>query len=298
MTSRDVREQLRRIEALVRTIESAADPHVRTSAIELMKALMEIHGAGIERMMEIAFETGESGRETIERLAADDLVRSLLLLYGLHPLDFEARVLQALEKVRPYLQSHGGDVELLGTAEGVIRLRLRGSCNGCASSAMTLELAIEEALYDAAPDLTAIDVEGLGEQPRASGLVQIGHAKPTGNAAPREGNSWEDVGPVASIVSGSVQTVDVSGRHVLFCRIGETLYAYDDTCPGCDNTLQGARLDGTSLGCPSCGQRFDALRAGRGLDRPSLHLEPFPLLVESGRARIALPALRASAWQG
>lgn len=186
MTSQEFRKELQRVEELVRTIESAADPNVRASAVELMTALMQIHGAGIERMMEITFESGAHGAETVDRFGTDDLVASLLLLYGLHPVPFETRVMQALDKVRPMLKAHGGDVELLGTAEGVVRLRLDGSCNGCASSAMTLKNAIEEAIYEAAPDLAALEVEGVVDVPQpsglpagpSSGLVQLGRSRP------------------------------------------------------------------------------------------------------------------------
>ena len=52
---------------------------------------------------------------------------------GSIPPILESRVEQALERVRPYLRSHGGNVEMLGIAEGVVRLRMLGSCNGCPS---------------------------------------------------------------------------------------------------------------------------------------------------------------------
>lgn len=167
--------KLQKIEELVRAIESAADPNVRASAVELMQSLMDLHGAGIERMMEIVFESGANGGEIIDRFADDDLAASLLLLHDLHPQDIETRVMQALDKVRPYLRSHGGNVELIGFHDGIVRLRLEGSCHGCASSAMTLKLAIEEAVYEAAPDLIAMEVEGVVEQPPPpAGLVQLG----------------------------------------------------------------------------------------------------------------------------
>jgi Fe-S cluster biogenesis protein NfuA len=125
-------------------------------------------------MMEIVFETGAPGAETIDRFGADELVASLLLLYGLHPLAFESRVLRALESVRPHLASHGGDVELLGTADGTVRLRLLGACRGRGSSAMALRQTIDEAVYTAAPDLVTIEVEGAEAEPPAPGLVRIG----------------------------------------------------------------------------------------------------------------------------
>ncbi len=283
---KEFQQRLQKIEGLVQTIESSADPHMRASAIELLQTLMEVHGAGIERLMEMVFEM--AGGEIIDRFGDDELVASLLLLYGLHPLDMETRVLQALDKVRPYLRSHGGNVELLSAQDGVVRLQLQGSCNGCASSAMTLKLAIEEAIYEAAPDITALDVEGVVAP--AAAFVQL--KKSHEPASLLEANGWEDVRGLTSIVEGAVQTIEISGRPILFCRVGENYYAYNNICPECGQTMQRAALKITTLVCPTCQQRFDVMRAGRGLDKPSLYLEPFPLLIEQGQAKIALPGFR------
>jgi Fe-S cluster biogenesis protein NfuA len=234
---KEFQRRLQKIEALIHTIESAADQNMRASAVELMQSLMELHGAGIERMMEIAYESGAPGGEIIDRLARDDLVESLLLLYGLHPLDIETRVTQALDKVRPYLRSHGGNVELIKIADGAVRLRLDGSCNGCASSAMTLKLAIEEAIYEFAPDVAALEVEGVVAQPAPSGLVQLGRA-PGRNGSVADGYGWEDVNNLAAAPNGVVQNIEVSGHSVLFCRLGETLYAYNDVLRANDERRQ------------------------------------------------------------
>jgi nitrite reductase/ring-hydroxylating ferredoxin subunit len=157
---------------------------------------------------------------------------------------------------------------------------------------MTLKLAIEEAIYAAAPDVVAIEAEGVAEEPVATGFVQIG--KSPGYAAPAknghgDGNGWEEVSNLGSLSSSSVQMMEIRGRPILFCRLGESFYAYSNNCPGCGSALQGASLEVTNLVCPQCRQQYDVIRAGRGLDQPNLHLEPFPLLFEQGRAKVALP---------
>ena len=97
----------------------------------------------------------------IDRLAEAPLISNLLILYNLHPLDLETRVRAALDSVKPRLGLHGGDVELTGvSADGVIRLRLAGNCHGCPSSRVTLKNSIEEAIYNAAPDVTGLEVDG------------------------------------------------------------------------------------------------------------------------------------------
>ncbi len=288
---------IQRIEALIRKIEAMSDPEARATGVELLQSLMELNASGIERMLEMAADTGAAGQGLIDGFGRDEMVRGLLLLYGLHPVALETRVAEALVKVRPYLQSHGGNVEVLGIADGVVRLRLEGSCKSCPSSAMTLKLAIEEAIYEAAPDITAIEAEGVLEPPAPSGLVSLGRLhreedvsqQPNGN-----GHGWQDVSGLTALAQGAVQTIAVSGRALLFCRLDETFYAYSNDCPGCGQTLQDAYLEAASIVCPACKERYDCVGAGRGLDQPGLQLEPYPLLMEQGRAKVSLPHLVAS----
>ncbi|HST22547.1 MAG TPA: NifU family protein [Blastocatellia bacterium] len=168
---KEFQQRIQRVEELVRKIETVADPDTRASAIELMQSLMDLHSAGLERMMDITFQNGEAGSQIIDNFAHDELVGSLLLLYGLHPLPLEERVIKALDNVRPSLRSHGGNIELLSVTDGVVRLRLAGS--GCASTAATFKLAIEGAVYDAAPDITALQVEAVVEQKQPTGFVKL-----------------------------------------------------------------------------------------------------------------------------
>jgi Fe-S cluster biogenesis protein NfuA len=135
-------------------------------AEELVRCLVDLYGAGLSRIAELV------GPQTLRGLADDPLVASLLLVHDLHPLDADTRVQRALDRVRPYLGSHAGGVEYLGIdSGGVVRLRLQGTCHGCPSSTVTVRQAIEQAVRDAVPEATGIDVEGVtAVQP----LLQIG----------------------------------------------------------------------------------------------------------------------------
>jgi Fe-S cluster biogenesis protein NfuA/nitrite reductase/ring-hydroxylating ferredoxin subunit len=305
----NAQSQLQSIEALLQKIERANDPALAATAKELVQSLMEYHGAGLERILEIVHQSVGPGAPVIDTLGRDGLVRSLLLLYGLHPDGLETRVLQALEKTRPYLKSHGGNVTLVRLDDaGAVTLRLEGNCHGCPSSSATLRLAVEEAIYEAAPDVTAILVEGSIEEPsRAVAFVPLSELSDAGRGNGRgriqnngqeskmeyEQVGWKDVFGLDAIPSGTSRTEEVGGREMLFCRLEETLYAYNNTCPGCSQPLGGARLEGTVLACPICSQHYDVIRAGRGVDLETLHLEPVPLLRENGRVRVALPLTKA-----
>jgi Fe-S cluster biogenesis protein NfuA len=160
MNDHQARELVARIDVLLDDVHD----------VELVQALVDLYGEGLARI--VAHDP-----ECVAGLAEDELVSHLLLLHGLHPLPLEERVRGALADVRPYLEQHGGDVELLGVEAGVARLRLEGSCNGCPSSTATLKHAIEDAIQRVAPDVEEIRAEGAVEP---SGLLQIEIACPPG----------------------------------------------------------------------------------------------------------------------
>ena len=164
--------QMQQIESHAQTIERSADENVRTAASELVRAVLDLHAAGFAKVLELLSQS-EAGRAIRDACVRDELVGSLLLLHGLHPDDLEARVRQALDGVRPYLNSHGGDVELLEIADGMVRLQMQGSCNGCPSSSATLRQTIERAIYEAAPDVAAIEVAAASAALPASGFVEL-----------------------------------------------------------------------------------------------------------------------------
>ena len=271
--ARDLRAVGSRIEELLGQIRATGDPGTAELAEEVVRLVVELYGAGLERTVELA------GPQALDRLVEDELVASLLVLHDLHPKDTETRVVEALDQVRPYLGSHAGGVELLGVdTEGVVHLRLEGSCDGCPSSTMTVKLAIERAIEEAAPEVTAVEVENLTREKEPQ-LLQIQPLR----------REWEVVDGLDGLEPGRLTAVEVAGAGVVVCSVGGELYAYRDRCPSCGAGLAGtAALDDGVLACGSCRERFDVRLAGRGVDRSELHLVPLPLLAGDGRVRLAV----------
>jgi len=164
----EFQQRLQSIESLLARIESAADPSLRNSVQELVQLVMDLHGAALERAMELIRGTGESGEGVVQRLGRDELVSSLLVLHGIHPVDLEARVRQAIDKVGSRLRAHEGEVELLSIQEGVVRLRLHAKDHGCGSTADDLKEMVEQAVYQGAPDVSSLIVEIVGASERQS----------------------------------------------------------------------------------------------------------------------------------
>ena len=164
----DVEATGERVEALLAELRSQAGPQVAAAAEELVSCLVELYGAGLATITEI-LGADEAGPRLMDKLVADPLVESLLLVHDLHPLDTSARVRRAVEEVLPQLGSHAGNVEYLGLDEaGVLRLRLEQS--GC--SADTVRDLIEKAVAGAAPEAAGVSIE-LAQPPAEPTLLQI-----------------------------------------------------------------------------------------------------------------------------
>jgi Fe-S cluster biogenesis protein NfuA/nitrite reductase/ring-hydroxylating ferredoxin subunit len=293
LDDQELRGRVARIETLLEEIESFRDPEARARIAEMVQTLLELYGEGLGRIVDIVGRLGSQDMK--DELLGDELITHLLILHGLHPVDVETRVLEALDEVRPYLESHGGNVQFLGIGDGVARVRLEGSCEGCPSSTMTLKLAIEEAVQKAAPELEGVEAEGVAEPPsRPTTTFVAGPALSRKRKKEQEENrssSWTTIGEL-DVPGGGMLAKEVVGERVLFLKLAGNLYAYRDVCPGCGASLERGELRVADLTCSGCGRRYDARRAGRSLgDASSLHLEPFPLLVgEDGRTKVAPPS--------
>lgn len=294
-----------RVEQLLASF-AASGPLGRQRAEELVRLVVELHGAGLERLLEITDDDGGLSDRLLERFADDELVSGVLLLHGLHPYDVRTRVEQALEKVRPYLGSHGGDVRLVEvTDDGVARLRMLGSCQGCPSSSVTLALAVEGAVEAAAPEIERIECDDSPEEDADRSLISPDslfsrvHREDEvsgGGSGAGRGSVWTSV-DLPELASGQLRVLTVADTDVVVCRVGANVYAYRNRCASCAGDLGGAslqRVAGSTAGtvvlvCAHCRSHFDVRGAGVELRDGNLHLEPLPLLAEDGAVEIALP---------
>jgi Fe-S cluster biogenesis protein NfuA/nitrite reductase/ring-hydroxylating ferredoxin subunit len=287
----DPESLVRRVQELTARLEQIASPEDRMHAEELLGAVIELYGEGLARIFEALEDGGEASAPIRERLAGDGVVASLMLIHGLFPVDLEARVAEALDSVRPYMESHGGDVELIGIENGVARIRLEGSCEGCPASASTLELAIKQALDEAAPDLEGLAVEGAAGSPSpiGDGATEL----PVVQVAPGRAGvqpAWYELERLPVAEDGDLAALEIEGIRLLVARIEGSLLAYRDACAGCGGGLAAGELSDGVLACPACERRYYLPRAGRSLGDERLQLEPVPLLEGAGGAKVALAA--------
>ncbi|MGA3239447.1 MAG: NifU family protein [Bryobacteraceae bacterium] len=172
-------QRIQSIERMLGEIEGSADLGLRTSVRQLVQSVMDLHGAGLDRILELIRSDAAGGEGLVEKLGRDELVASLLVLYGLHPLNLEARITEGLDKARARLRSHQGEVELLSVQDGVVRLRLHANGHGCGSTAQALKELVEDAVYQCAPDIASLVIEDAGEKP---GFVSLELLQKTASA--------------------------------------------------------------------------------------------------------------------
>ncbi|MCI4676677.1 NifU family protein [Candidatus Mycolicibacterium alkanivorans] len=269
-----------RIQALLAACATDG-PAAQARAEQLVGEVVDLYGAALTRVMAAVDDPALA-----EHLAADDLVGSLLLVHGIHPHDVTERVSRALDGVRPYLGSHGGDVRLLGIADGVVRLSFSGSCSSCPSSAVTLELAVEDAVRTAAPEIDSVEAVAA----EVASAIPVDSLMSRVHSGRHEPTTWYAVPELEALRAGEVAGFAVGDIAVLACRVGDAVLAYLDQCPGCANSMSGATLSGAVLRCPSCHARFDVVHAGAGTGESVGHLRPVPVLARDGVLSMAVPA--------
>ncbi|CAB1129772.1 putative Rieske domain-containing protein [Candidatus Hydrogenisulfobacillus filiaventi] len=262
----------RDMETVVAEVGESGNPELRRRVGAVVNALLTMYRFGWEEALELARRRDP---ELVELWSRNPILSPLLVVHDLHPRSLSQRVEEALERVRPYLASHGGGVRLLGVEGGRVRLALEGHCAGCPSSRVTVEEALRRELAVAAPDLEELVVEGEAGPPRVlQGL-------PAAAAGWVEVEGLEDPGP------SGVRVLDLDGHAVLLLRCGGDWYAFHRYCPRCDRPAAFQRRQDL-LVCQGCGTAYDPRKAGREADGGGGHLEPVPLLVQGNRAKLAL----------
>lgn len=274
----ELNRQSDRIQELIEEIDALPDEKARDMMQECMQEVLSFYGHGLERILGIISEGNNTAAKDIyNNMLGDSFVNGLLLIHDLHPFDLRTRLNLALEKVRPYMDSHGGSVEIISLEDGVAKLRLNGNCKGCPSSSATLELGIKQAIEENCPDLLGLEVEG------ATSINLVSNGKQ--QTLTYQG--WKTITGVNKLTNGEMKPVELSGIQLIVCKVNDQLYAYRNVCPACDLPLNTGKLEGNIVSC-KLGHSYDIQQAGKCTLDDELHIDPFPLLQENGSIKIAV----------
>ncbi|MBL9147947.1 MAG: NifU family protein [Phycisphaerae bacterium] len=235
-------------------------------------ALEAFHAEALRRIVR-RLRADERGKELLFELVDDPLVHAAMLTLGIVKPDVVVRVARAIERVRPYAQSHGGDVELVRVEAKVAYVRMHGACSGCSASAQTLSESVETAVKAVAPEIER--VEAIADRP-VVGLVTL---TVKADEAPSERHGWVAGPSVDELAESRPTRVLNEGCDVLLVRRGERVFAYRNSCPHQGMPLDDGMLsDDGVLMCPWHGLQFDVC-SGECVNEPSVQLEPLPLKI-------------------
>lgn len=276
MVTVDNLEQLaERVDKAIAEVQ-ALDPEVRAKAMTLKSTIEEFHKVGLTRIVKKLKDDPE-GKKLLFELVDEPTVYALFAMHGLVRADLKTQVSRVIEMVRPYMQSHGGDVTLVDVKGKTVFVRLSGNCNGCSMSSVTLRNTVEESLNEHVPEVEKVEV--VPNEPEASGLVQL-QASPADDSE----HGWIGGPLVSEIEEGKPFAFECDEDKVLLIKSAKGLRAFRNACAHQGLPLDGGILDNENgtITCPWHGFQFDS-ESGECFSAPQCQLEPFPLRVTDDR---------------
>jgi nitrite reductase/ring-hydroxylating ferredoxin subunit/Fe-S cluster biogenesis protein NfuA len=294
-------------ETLVKRVDDArasADQlgdQAQAAVKEYREALEAFHAEAL-RVMIRRLKADARGKELLLELAEEPLVYASMLTLGVVKADLTTRVARAIERIRPYARSHGGDVEFVRVDGDTAFVRLHGACSGCSMSAQTLSEGVENAIRAVAPEITS--VEQVKDRPVAGFIpltIKAGDAAAPGNGTgttigvgmgtSAANAAWQSAGwvrgpMIAEVAESKPTRVMTDGSDVLVIRREGQVFAYRNVCPHQGMPLDDGMLsaDGT-LTCPWHGLEFDVC-SGECKNEPMVQLEPLPVKIHESRVWI------------
>jgi nitrite reductase/ring-hydroxylating ferredoxin subunit/Fe-S cluster biogenesis protein NfuA len=249
-------------------------------AVAELEALVgRLEREGDERSLRLLQLVDAIHRPALERIAAGDLehpaAHALLAMYELVPLDERVLVEEALDEVRPYIHSHGGALELLEVEGGVVHVRMSGSCQGCAASALTLRRGIDAALRERVPGFREV----VAHEPEGPPLLQIEDLRRP---------VFADAAALDELAPGRLCRVVIDDVALLLANVDGEVYALRDGCPVDGLSLEGGHLAGAVVVCPWHNCAYD-VRTGKRVDgEDGAGLAVIPVAVRDGVVQAAV----------
>lgn len=274
---------------------AALEPNARRVIQDALDALNRLHKDGLTTVVRRLRED-DRGRELLYELVDDPGVRMLLAMHGIIRPDPSTLARQALDQVRPGLQSHGGDVEFSHLSDGVAYVRLQGACNGCSMAAVTMRSSVEEALKAAVPGLTGVEVLPNDPSPTLIPLDQLTVRRRDDETDQLLATGWCDVLAADTITAGQVHPVTVRPRdgdpvEAIVVSAAGRLSAYVNVCAHQGRRLDDALVDATegTITCAGHGLCFDT-NDGECLTLPGARLVALPVRTVDGRVWVRAQA--------
>jgi Fe-S cluster biogenesis protein NfuA/nitrite reductase/ring-hydroxylating ferredoxin subunit len=231
-------------------------------------------------------QSSPQGATGLREAAADPYVYAVLRTLGLVRPSLQERIEAALDNVRPGLEGHGGNVELVELRPpDTVVLRLLGSCQGCPSSSLTLSDGVEKAIREACPEIQHI--ETASRQYAATAPASEGAEQRVSPFAIGGRHPWLPVMGLEDLPRNGLLAQEVLSDALLFWRGPDgDVHCYRNACAHLGMPLGDGEVDPAGvLTCPHHGFRF-ALESGECLTVPEVQLEPWAVRVVNGEIQV------------
>ncbi|NER81985.1 MAG: Rieske 2Fe-2S domain-containing protein [Leptolyngbya sp. SIO1D8] len=267
-TLNDLVEDIQRYEAIV----EQWDTQQQQVVLQLKQAIEALHKEALTRLIR---SVKQEAMGALRNATQDDLVYGLLRYHDLVKApSLQQRLQQALDDVRPGLQGHQGDIELVSIRlPDTVEVRLVGACSHCPASQLTLSEAVEIAIKRHCPEIEHV-VE-VAYQP----VAQTPEALPA--------SDWRLVTSLAEIPEQGVLDLKLEGHKLLLSRQGETVQCFRNACSHLGVPIDGGECEAGILTCPYHGFQFE-LSTGNCLTAPAVPLQPYPVQVRNGQVFVRL----------
>ena len=276
-----------RLEAIV----AAWDEPQRLTVQALKCAIEDLNKEAFTRLIR-ALRDDPAARARLGHSVTDPLVYGVLRFHGLVKESLPARVERALDEVRPFMASHGGNVELVALRPpDTVEVRLIGSCHGCPASSQTLTEGVEKAIRAHCPEILHIvqvskGAPEAGKQgtPASNGEATVHFISPFARNAE---SGWVEAAALADIPEGGVLERTIKNRSVLLSRKGDTVSCFDNQCAHLGMPLEMAPIQDGVITCSYHGFQY-LLETGECLTAPEVQLKLHAVRVAGARVQVRL----------
>ncbi len=260
------------------------DEQQRNTVQALTQAHDDLNKEAFTRLIRALKET-PAVMAVLKEAVSDEVVYAVLRYHGIVKASLHERVDLALESVRPYLQSHDGNVELVEIIlPDTVIIRLLGACDGCPASSLTLSEGVEKAIKEHCPEITTINKARGGVTAKPVDGVTVNFVSPF---ARNEDKDWLIVCSLDDVPEADIKVATVKGNEVLLSRFGDKVTCYQNACAHMGMPLDMGTVNNAILVCPHHGFEY-SLESGECLTAPEVQLHTHAVRVINQRVEIKL----------
>lgn len=275
----DLQALLEELDGRIGQLEHLPHPEVQQQVFTVLQLIDRLHRGSVNRLSAFLKE-----KNLWDDALDDEAINLLFTLYDQIPLDEATQVDDALQSVRPYIESHGGELEVVKVEEGVVHVMLKGSCQSCSASSATLTHGVETALREGFAGFKDMIVHESNE-PARDDWIELNVLPP---GASQRGPVFKEVARLSTLSEGRANSIVLEQKNILLVRQKFDVFAYDAQCPGCGLPLEGAKVSGNVLVCTWTNCAFDT-RNGRRVDgEESGGLKVYPVTVQGDQVLLAM----------